>query len=145
MDPATFLAALDDERIVAAIQAAETRSRGEIRVHVTEQPVTDAQASAAHTFETIGMAGTTERNGVMIYVAPVSRRFAVIGDAGIHGLVPPTWWTELAEAMAAEFREGRYTEGIVRVVEQVGGELARHFPRTAAADLNELPDAVSRD
>jgi uncharacterized membrane protein len=146
VDTAAFLGALDDERIVAAIREAEARSRGEIRVHVTEQPVTDPVASAAHTFESIGMAGTAERNGVLIYVAPLSQRFAVIGDAGIHHLCPPTFWAELAEAMSAEFKAGRFTEGILRVVEKVGEALVRHFPRGEGhRDVNELPDAVSRD
>ena len=35
------------ERIVAAIRAAEERSRGEVRVHVTDQPTSHVEDAAA--------------------------------------------------------------------------------------------------
>ena len=46
-----FLDALDDERIVAAIREAESRSRAEIRVHVAESAVADARPPARRAFE----------------------------------------------------------------------------------------------
>ena len=79
-----FLAAIDDERIVAAIRSAESRSRGEIRVHVAEGLVSDPRRAAEADFARLGMAATAERNGVLILVAPESQSFAVIGDEGIH-------------------------------------------------------------
>lgn len=145
MDPEAFLGAIDDERIVAAIRAAESRSRGEIRVHVAEGRVPDARRAAEADFARLGMAGTAERNGVLILVAPESQSFAVVGDRGIDERCPPGFWAELAETMAAEFRAGRFTDGIVTAVARAGAELARHFPRRPGeADRNELPDGVSR-
>ena len=55
MDPKELMAELDDERIVAAIQRAESRSRGEIRVHVTSEAVGDPENAAAETFARLGM------------------------------------------------------------------------------------------
>jgi uncharacterized membrane protein len=47
--------------------------------------------------------------------------------------------------MAAEFRAGHFTEGILAGIAAVAAELARHFPRAAGdGDRNELPDTVSR-
>jgi uncharacterized membrane protein len=83
MKPDAFVKALDDERIVAAIQEVEARSRGEIRVHVAEGPVDDARAAAQADFERLGMTETAERNGVLILVAPESQAFAVVGDRGL--------------------------------------------------------------
>jgi uncharacterized membrane protein len=141
-----FLDEVDDERIVAAIRAAEARSRGEIRVHVAEGPVKDARRAAEADFARLGMAGTAERNGVLILVAPESRSFALVGDRGIDERCPPGFWEELAAGMAGEFRVGRFTDGIVAAVARVGDELARHFPRRPGDDdRNELPDGVSRD
>lgn len=145
MKPEAFLGAIDDERIVAAIRRAESRSRGEIRVHVAEGPVPDARHAAEADFARLGLAATAERNGVLIMVAPESQSFAVVGDRGIDERCPPGFWEELARGMADDFRAGRFSDGIVAAVERVGDELARHFPRRPGEeDRNELPDAISR-
>lgn len=146
MDPKDFVDTIDDARVVAAIQAAEARCRGEIRVHVTREAVGDAQGAAVLVFEELGLADTAERNGVLIYVSPRSQTFAVIGDSGIDLKCGRPFWHEVAEAMRADFRERRFTDGLVRGIERVGEELHRYFPREAGRDdRNELPDAVSRD
>jgi uncharacterized membrane protein len=141
-----FVDRLDDERIVQAIREAESRSRGEVRVHISGRRVQDPRQAAARAFETLGMAGTAERNGVLVFVAPRSQSFAVIGDAGIHDKCGEAFWTEIAAAMQEEFRAGRFTDGIVQAVGRAGTALAEHFPRVEGRDdRNELPDRVSRD
>ena len=141
-----FVTALDHPRIVEAIRAAEARSRGEVRVHVSEAAVEDVQAAAARRFEALGMTATRERNGVLIYVAPRARRFAVIGDTGIHERCGDEFWRDVAVAMTGHFRAGRFTDGIVEAVAKAGDALARHFPREDGRDdTNELSDEVSED
>jgi uncharacterized membrane protein len=144
MKARAFLKALDDERIVAAIQEAEARSRGEIRVHVAPGKVEDARAAAQADFPRLGMTETAERNGVLILVAPESQTFAVVGDRGIDERCPEGFWESVAEAMREHFREGRFDDGLVTAVETVGAKLARHFPRREGeVDRNELPDGIS--
>jgi uncharacterized membrane protein len=146
MQTKSFLGALDHERIVKAIQEAEARSRGEVRVHVSQKTVADATADAARQFEALGMTQTAERNGVLLFVAPVSQTFAVVGDEGIHARCGPGFWKDVAAAVEADFRAGRFTDGIVKGVARVGDALATHFPRTeGATDRNELPDDVTED
>jgi uncharacterized membrane protein len=146
MKPKDFVGALDDERIVAAIREAEGRTRAEIRVHVTAKPVEDAKQAAAQAFAKLGMSATAERNAVLIFLAPRSRSFAVLGDAGIHERCGEEFWARVASAMSAAFRESRFSEGLVAGIAAVGSELARHFPRHPGdGDRNELPDTVSRD
>jgi uncharacterized membrane protein len=146
MNQEAFLTGLDEARVVEAIHAAESRSRGEIRIHVADGPVPDARLAAEADFVRLGMTATAERNGVLILVAPESQTFAVVGDAGIDALSPPGFWGEVADAVASEFRAGRFTEGIVSAVGRVGELLERHFPRRPGEhDRNELPDALSRD
>jgi uncharacterized membrane protein len=141
-----FLDRLDRDRIVRAIQAAESRSRGEIRVHASNRAVVDAQKAAAKQFEKLGMAGTAEGTGVLIFVAPLSRNFAVLGDHGIHAKCGAELWREVAAAMEQDFRAGRFGEGVVRAVERAGDVLAEHFPRPeGVADKDELPNTVSED
>jgi uncharacterized membrane protein len=146
MQTKSFLGALDHERIVKAIQEAEGRSRGEVRVHVSQKTVADATADAARQFEALGMTQTAERNGVLLFVAPVSQTFAVVGDEGIHARCGPGFWKDVAAAVEADFRAGRFTDGIVKGVVRVGDALATHFLRAeGATDRNELPDEVTED
>jgi len=146
MKPNEFVDALDDERIVAAIREAEGRTRAEIRVHVTAKPVADAKQAGARTFAKLGMTATAERNGVLIFLAPSSRSFAVLGDSGIHERCGEEFWTRVASAMSGHFREGRFSDGLVAGIAAVGSELARHFPpHEGDGDRDELPDTVSRD
>ena len=114
MKPKEFVDALDDERIVAAIREAEGRTRAEIRVHVTTRPVEDAKRVGALVFEKLGMTATAERNGVLIFLAPASRSFAVLGDSGIHERCGDEFWSRVAAAMSAHFREGRFDDGLRR-------------------------------
>jgi uncharacterized membrane protein len=139
-----FLGRLDHDRVVAAIRAAEQRSRGEIRVHVSRQKVEDPQRAAAAVFEKLGMTATAERNGVLLFVAPASQRFAVVGDRAIHEKCGEGFWKDVASTMEEDFRQGRFTDGIVKGVTKAGDALAAHFPR-AGPDRNELSDEVSED
>lgn len=141
-----FLDRLDHDRIVRAIRAAEVRSRGEIRVHAANRAVVDAQKAAAKQFEKLGMAGTAEGTGVLIFVAPLSRNFAILGDHGIHAKCGDELWSEVAAAMTQDFRAGRFGDGIVKAVERAGEVLAQHFPREqGVTDKDELPNTVSED
>jgi uncharacterized membrane protein len=141
---ASFFSRFDSERIVAAIAAAEEKSAGEIRVHVTRRKPEDLEARALRRFHLLGMAKTRDRNGVLIYIAPRARQFRVLGDVAIHQKCGDEFWKEVASAMEEHFRKQEFTEGVLRGIERVGEVLARHFPRRSE-DRNELPDQVTED
>lgn len=132
---------LEHARVQAAIAAAEARTSGEIRVVVSRRPAADAVAEATRQFTRLGMTRTAERNGVLIFIAPSSRTFAVLGDTAVHARCGDSFWPELAAAMEAAFRQGDFTGGLVLGIERAGELLAVHFPR-AGNDRNELPDTV---
>lgn len=144
MKPKHFKQALEDAPIVAAIREAELRSSGEIRVFITRHRPAEILSAARSAFTRLGMTATRERNGVLIYVAPAVRQFAIIGDEGIHARCGQEFWDHVAAEMTAHLRGARFTEAIVAGIRQAGEELARHFPR-AADDRDELPDDVVRD
>ncbi len=85
---------------------------------------------------------TERRNGVLIYLAVKDRRFAVVGDEGIHQVVPERFWEEIASEIERRFRAGRFLEGIYGSIERIGAELSHHFP-PPPNDRNELPDTPS--
>jgi uncharacterized membrane protein len=132
---------IDEPRVVAAIAAAEQRTSGEIRVLVARQAAPDPVAVAQSHFARLGMTQTAARNGVLIFIAPASRTFAVIGDTGIHEKCGDAFWRELADAMTARFKRGEFTEGLVLGIDRAAALLATHFPRHPD-DRNELPDAI---
>lgn len=139
-----FVAALDDARIAEAIGRAEKSTSGEIRVAVTEREVADVVAEAEKQFVKMGMAKTDLRNGVLIFFAPRSQKFAVIGDQGVHTRCGPEFWQHIAAEMTPLLKAAKYTDAILLAVEQVGQVLAREFP-WAQGDKNELPNTVHRD
>lgn len=140
----SFFSQIDNDRIVKAIADAESRSSGEVRVHVTHRKPEDLEARARRRFELLGMTKTADRNGVLFYIAPGLRQFQILGDAGIHEKCGADFWKDVAAEMEESFRRGEFTEGIVRGVQKVGELLAVHFPRSTQ-DRNELPNAIDEE
>ena len=144
MNARAFLNQLRHQDIVAAIQAAEKLTSGEIRVFVSRKPVEDPVDEAQRHFVELGMKKTRDRNGVLIFVAPQTRKFAVIGDEAVHARCGEAFWTQLAQEMSGHFRRSEFTSGIIHGVRKAGELLAAHFPRRAD-DTNELSDQVETD
>lgn len=144
MQPKDFVCQIDDHRLTDAIAAAEGKSSGEVRVYVSEKQVGDVVSEAKVHFLRLGMEKTQARNGVLIYIAPRSRNFAVVGDIGIHQRGGQDLWQEAAAAMERHLTQGQFTEALVAAIEKVGAVLAAHFPRQPG-DKNELPDDIVRD
>ncbi len=143
MNVIEFLIRLDDDAIVHAIREAELRTSGEIRVYVAKEKAPDPMQAAIEQFHRMGMTQTRDRNGVLIFIAPKSQTFAIVGDEGIHQKCGPDFWNALVDEMRGHFRENP-THAIVHAITRAGEHLAQHFPRRAD-DQNELPDAVERE
>lgn len=119
---------LQHDEIVAAIRATEHETTGEIRVTVSPKHIDDPVAAAQVEFLRLGMNHSQERNGVLIFVAPRTRKFAVIGDAAVHAKCGDEFWRQLASAMTGYFRKSEFTPGILHGVQKAGELLAEHFP-----------------
>ena len=129
-------------RIVEAIRKAEHRTTGEIRVHVKPKCGEDTLREARQFFHRLRMHRSKERNAVLIFVAPKSRRFAIVGDEGVHQKVGDVFWNGARDAMHHNFSKGDIAGGIVAGVQSVGEQLKKHFP-VKSGDVNELSDQVS--
>ena len=70
-----------------------------------------------------------------------NREFLVYGDKGIHERVGEGFWLTVRDTMQEEFQAGRLLEGLCAGIDQIGVQLAEHFP-PLADDINELPDEV---
>jgi uncharacterized membrane protein len=144
MKPSEFIGDLDDKRIAKEIQKAEAGTSGEIRVFISKNPSENPVDDAQREFERLAMHRTPLRNGVLLYFAPLSNRFAIYGDEGIHLRCGATAWQELTAAMELELRAGRFGEAVLKGIRGVGGTLAQHYPKHGA-DRNDLPNTVVRD
>lgn len=132
----------EEERIIKAIQSAELNTSGEIRVHIEADAEGDILDIAAKTFNRLGMHETKARNGVMIFLAPERKEFAIIGDQGINDVVSENFWDTERDLMQGQFRMGQFCEGICLAIQQVGAKLKQFFPYQSD-DENELPDEIS--
>jgi uncharacterized membrane protein len=129
MHPKTFAKHLQHDAIVTAIRDAEHKTSGQIRVSISPKHIDDAVATAQAEFIKLGMDQSPARNGVLIFVAPRSHKFAVIGDAAVHAKCGDEFWRKLTEAMTGYFRKSEFTPGIIHGVQKAGELLAEQFPR----------------
>lgn len=137
-----FFSKQEQEDIRQAIMNAELDTSGEIRVHIENTFTGDVLDRAAFVFKQLGMNKTELRNGVLIYLAVKNRRFAIIGDKGIHKVVPSHYWDDIKSDMLNHFRENRFTEGLMGAISATGRQLKQHFPHHRD-DVNELSDEIS--
>lgn len=137
MKKSAFIQKLDQAALTEAITAAELHTSGEIRVVLAHEPAPDALAAAQDAFGRLGMEKTRDRNAVLIFVAPESQTFAVVGDTGIHERCGQEFWNEMATAMGAAFASGDFTLGLRQAI----ALLKEQFPQRPD-DQNELPNTV---
>jgi uncharacterized membrane protein len=139
-----FLQRLDHKRITQAIKKAEGRTSGQIRVFVQRGDFDDeALPKAERKFLQLGMQKTRDRNAVLIFVAPRARKYAVVGDVGVHEKCGREFWQKLVATMRSHFLKQEFDRAITYAINEVGKVLAAHFPRTADT-INELPDEVAQ-
>jgi len=130
------------EDIKQAILNAELDTSGEIRVHIEKVCDGEVMNRAAYIFGKLNMKNTEQRNGVLFYLAVKNRKFAIIGDDGIHKAVPEAFWEEIKIKMLNHFREENFTEGLIVGISIIGRYLKKHYPYQTD-DVNELPDEIS--
>jgi len=136
--------AQQEQRIVAAIEAAELLTSGEVRVHLNDTCSGDPLRDAQKQFKKLEMHRTAERNGILFFLALESHKFAVIGDAGIHAKVGQSFWEGIRDYMVPELKESRWLEALELGIGEAGRALAEHFPHQGKDDRNELSNEVSR-
>jgi uncharacterized membrane protein len=131
------------QQIVTAIQHAEQRTSGEIRVYVESRcRYVDPLHRAAEVFAGLHMEKTAARNGVLVYVALKDRQLALFGDKGIHEKVGSEFWNERVKNILGHFNKADYAGGLARMITEIGEALQRHFPYDKGTDKNELPDDI---
>lgn len=115
-----------------------------VRHHLVSDVVQDARVaeSARRSFAEHGLAGTTGRTGILIFVSLLEHRVVVLADEGIHRVLgPEERWEDVVALALAGIREGRTAGGLEDAVRHCGQILAAHVP-ASAADVDELRNRV---
>lgn len=134
------------ERIEHAIAASERGHRGQIcfAVEGALPPLRvlrdlTPRERALEVFGLLRVWDTEENAGVLVYLLLADRDVEIVADRGIDGRVPPGAWQAICTRMETEFREGRFVDGVLAGIGEIGALLGAHFPHMN--DLpNELPD-----
>jgi uncharacterized membrane protein YgcG len=140
--PARSLAAIEH-----AIKASEATHAGQIRF-VVEGALDGApllrNQSARHraldVFSHLRIWDTAHNNGVLIYLLLADRDVEILADRGVDALVGAAEWQRICALMEVEFGKGNFEAGVIKGIEAVSRQLAKHFPGHGVG-RNELPDA----
>src|SRR5690348_15972143 len=134
------------ERIEHAIAAGERGHRGQIcfAVEGALPPLRvlrhlTPRERALEVFGLLGVWDTEENAGVLVYLLLADRDVEIVADRGIDRKVPPGAWQAICARMETAFRDGRFVDGVIAGIGEIGALLAAHFPHSSDAP-NELPD-----
>jgi uncharacterized membrane protein len=97
---------------------------------------------AIEMFAKLGMHKTELKNGVLFFVSMEDHKLAIIGDKGINEAVSADFWDSIRDEMIQHFKQGLYTEGLVKGIHRAGEQLKAAFP-FQKNDENELSNDVS--
>ena len=138
-----FLSSDDELAIVQAIQEAEKKTSGEVRVHIEKKcPKKDPVKRAISLFQKLRMHKTDLRNGVIVYVATEDHLLAIWGDEGIHAKVGQEFWENTLITLQKDFKTNQIKNGLTKALLDIGEKLQQHFPYQKD-DKNELDDFIS--
>ncbi len=129
-----------------AIKAGETTHSGQVRFVVEgaldgkplfrDQP---ARERALDIFSHLRIWDTAHNNGVLIYLLLADRQVEIVADRGIDAVVGAGGWEKICAEMEKEFKARNFERGVIKGIEAVSRELAKHFP-PSGPHPNELPD-----
>ena len=140
-NPRSFLTPEECASVEEAIGQAEGATSAELKVVIARHSWGDIRVKAARLFERYGLDRTELRNCAMILVVPANHEYLIYGDSGIHEKVGQGFWTDVRDAMAQAFQEGRFGDGVRDAVLRTGAKLAEHFP-LQDDDRNEISDEI---
>src|SRR5512135_559402 len=134
------------DKIEHSIAEVEKTHAGQIRFAVEAalelKPLLAGQTArerAIEVFSQLRIWDTEHNNGVLIYLLLADRDVEIVADRGVHARLGQEVWEAICKEMESAFRQGKFDEGVISGIRQVGAHLARHYPH-AGSKTNELPD-----
>ncbi len=139
-----LLTAEEEAEIVEAIRLAESKTSGEIRVHIERSSKLAHYDRALEIFHLLKMDNTKLQNGVLFYLAVNDKQFVIIGDNGIDTAVPDNFWESTRDVVLTHFKNDDFKLGLVAGISIAGQQLQQYFP-WEHDDTDELSNEISRE
>lgn len=125
-DPQRFV---DKARVREAIDAAERTTTAPIHVSIAPYFWGNVRRTAECAFRKRGLAKTRDRNGVLFFVVPSRREFAVIGDVDAHEALGQRNWDTIVAVVQKRCADRDATAGLVSGIEEISRALSARWPR----------------
>ena len=112
-----------------------------LRFALTPRPVKRARAhrAALEQFFTRGVAATSERNGVLIFVSLAERYARIVADEGVAAKIAQEEWRGALDLLRDYMRDGEIADGYVVAIDECARLLSRHVP---PGGRDELPNKI---
>lgn len=112
-----------------------------LRVLVRERQLAKCVAEAARVaFYDLGIARTSGRSGILVFVSTFEQRVLVLADIGVDVAALGPKWSDACQALSQAVKR-RDLAAFEQAVESLGPILGATMPRSVE-DVNELPDEV---
>jgi putative membrane protein len=130
-------------QLVAALVAVLAASPAGIRHRLVPRLIRRRRGreAAQRAFDSLGLARTRGRTGILLYVAQAERHAEVIGDAAIAARVDEAEWRAIIADLVDGVRRDGTAEGLLAAIARIGAVLARHVP-AGSENPDELPNRI---
>ena len=137
MKPRAFIDKVQHDEIHRAIQDAESGTSARIVVYVTHRAVSDLMETAHRVFRKLKLETPEQKAGLLFFVAPKSRKFAVLGGTALHEKLGQLWWDHVAASITRHFKDEHYTQGLLAAIAEAKRAFHANFPSSAARPTKE--------
>ncbi|WP_150577629.1 TPM domain-containing protein [Pandoraea aquatica] len=136
------------DTLEASIRESESEHRCEIRLVIeAAMPLANVwggqtcRQRAVQLFHHLGVAHTSERTGILLYINIADHDIELIADKGVNALVDDHKWEAVVKQMSAGFRDERYVQSVLDALNTLRGIARESLPAHAgAAPDNALTD-----
>ena len=120
-------------RISNKISEAELITSGEIRVSIREEKTfsernSDLRELAEKEFYKLNMHQTRDKTGILLFFLLGERQFYILADEGINEKVSGDVWANISKEIQENFKNGYFSQGIIKGIESVSKLLSEYFP-----------------
>ena len=88
-----------------------------------------------------GIHNTRDQSGILVMLSELEHQVVILGDAGIHQKVGDDGWEGYIKRIVTGLKGGQAAASIVAVLQDLGAQLAAHFP-ARVDDTDELANEV---
>lgn len=138
----------DDDFLLISdkIKEMEKQTSGEIRVSMYSEELKGKEIPgirflAEKEFVRLNMHKTRDKTGILIYLNLQLRQFYILADTGINEKVEQNQWDAIRDEIQKAFMDGKYINGLLKGIENVGKILSGHFP-IKTDDADEISNEV---